>query len=34
MSTAAALPYLLITAKVIALQKVSFCDIQNRKTGY
>ena len=29
---AAPLQYLLITVKVIALEKVSFSDIQNRKT--
>ena len=33
-STAAPLPYLLITVKVITLEKVSFSDIQNPKTVF
>ena len=33
-SMAATLQYLLITVKVVALQKVSFCDTQNPKTAY
>ena len=33
-SRTAPLPYLLITVTVIALEKVSFSDIQNRKTVY
>ena len=33
-SMAATLQYLLITVKVVALQKVSFSDTQNPKTAY
>ena len=33
-SMAAPLQYLLITLKVVALQKVSFSDTQNPKTAY